>query len=190
MFSDQKSGSVVGELVWSVVIAARVLAKGWRMMYNDFIIHVSLFDCLLYITKWVKQGSSLPFDLINKWRKKIHTTGYYMSERGVSSGVRCEMKPLMTEKMALAPKQYQLPTSKRITSLEFRTAILLLFWHVALQKWPVQRDTGSIVLRMTLYMLNLGFFSCTPEAFNVFVITKHEIDVTSAGLQSVIYLWT
>lgn len=51
MFSDQKSGSVVGELVWSVVIAARVLAKGWRMMYNDFIIHVSLFDCLLYITK-------------------------------------------------------------------------------------------------------------------------------------------
>ena len=39
MLSGQRSGSVVGELVWSV-IAGRGGGKGWGMMNNDFIIHV------------------------------------------------------------------------------------------------------------------------------------------------------
>ena len=41
MLTDQRSGSVVGELqlVWSV-IAGRGGGKGWGMMNNDFIIHV------------------------------------------------------------------------------------------------------------------------------------------------------
>jgi len=57
MLSDQRSGSVVGERVWSVIIASRGGGKGWGMMNNDFIIHVcdrnSLFltDCMHYITK-------------------------------------------------------------------------------------------------------------------------------------------
>jgi len=40
MFSEQRSGSVVGELVWSVIIAGRGGWKGWGMTNNDFIIHV------------------------------------------------------------------------------------------------------------------------------------------------------
>ena len=58
MLSGQRSGSVVGELVWSV-IAGRGGGKGWGMMNNDFIIHVYdrnyllffFFDCMHYITK-------------------------------------------------------------------------------------------------------------------------------------------
>ena len=56
MLSDQTSGSVVGELVWSVK-AGRGRGKGWGMMNNDFIIHVYdrnylfFFDCMHYITK-------------------------------------------------------------------------------------------------------------------------------------------
>ena len=40
MSADQRSGSVVGELVWSVIIAGRGGGKGWGMMNNYFIIHV------------------------------------------------------------------------------------------------------------------------------------------------------
>ena len=40
MLSDQRSGSVVGELVWSVIIASTGGGKGRGMMNNDFIIHV------------------------------------------------------------------------------------------------------------------------------------------------------
>ena len=40
LFSYQRSGSVVGELVWSIIIAGRGGGKGWGMMNNDFIIHV------------------------------------------------------------------------------------------------------------------------------------------------------
>ena len=40
MLSDQRSGSVVGELVRSVIIAGRGGGKGWEMMNNDFIILV------------------------------------------------------------------------------------------------------------------------------------------------------
>ena len=39
MLSDQRSGSVVGEVVWSVIIAGRGGGTG-GMMKNDFIIHV------------------------------------------------------------------------------------------------------------------------------------------------------
>ena len=57
MLSDQRSGSVVRDLVWSVIIAGRGEGKGWGMMNNDFIIHVYdrnyLFfsDCIHYLTK-------------------------------------------------------------------------------------------------------------------------------------------
>ena len=40
MPSDQRSGLVVGELVWSVITAGSGGAKGWGMMKTDFIIHV------------------------------------------------------------------------------------------------------------------------------------------------------
>ena len=40
MLSDQRSGSVVRDLVWSVIIAGRGQEKGWGMMNYDFIIHV------------------------------------------------------------------------------------------------------------------------------------------------------
>ena len=42
MLYDQRSGSVVGELVWSVIIACRGggRGEGRGMMNNDFIIHV------------------------------------------------------------------------------------------------------------------------------------------------------
>ena len=40
MLSDQRSGLVVGELVWSVITAGRGGGKGWRMMKTDFITHV------------------------------------------------------------------------------------------------------------------------------------------------------
>ena len=60
MLSDQRSGSVVGELVRSVIIAGRGGGKVWGMMNNDFIILVydrnNLYfsDCMHYITKRVK----------------------------------------------------------------------------------------------------------------------------------------
>ena len=56
MLSDQRSGSVVGELVLSVIIAGRGGGKGWGMTNNDFIILVydrnNLYfsDCMHYIT--------------------------------------------------------------------------------------------------------------------------------------------
>ena len=40
MLSDQRSGFVVGELVWSVITAGWGGGKGWRMMKADFVIHV------------------------------------------------------------------------------------------------------------------------------------------------------
>ena len=60
MLSNQRSGSVVGELVRSVIIAGRGGGKGWGMMNNDFIILVydrnNLYfsDCMHYKTKRVK----------------------------------------------------------------------------------------------------------------------------------------
>ena len=40
LLSDQRSGTVVDELVWSVIIPGRGGGKGWGMMNNDFIMHV------------------------------------------------------------------------------------------------------------------------------------------------------
>ena len=60
MLSDQRSGSVVGELVRSVIIADRGGGNGWGMMNNDFIIlvydrnNVYFSDCMHYITKRVR----------------------------------------------------------------------------------------------------------------------------------------
>ena len=61
-----RSGSVVGELVRSVIIAGRGGGKGWGMMNNDFIILVydrnNLYfsDCMHYMTQPRSQDSLLP----------------------------------------------------------------------------------------------------------------------------------
>ena len=49
MLSDQRSGSVADELVWSV-IAGRGGGKGWGMMNNDFIIHVYDRNYLFFLS--------------------------------------------------------------------------------------------------------------------------------------------
>ena len=49
MLSDQRSGSVVGELVWSVM-AGKEGGKGWGMMNNNLIIHVYDKNCLFFFS--------------------------------------------------------------------------------------------------------------------------------------------
>ena len=52
--NPDRARSVVDELVWSALVGARGVGKEWRMMNNDFIVHVNgrnyLFFSIVCIT--------------------------------------------------------------------------------------------------------------------------------------------
>ena len=100
-----------------------------------------------------------------------------------------------TNKRESTPSPKAITSANKQTNYKLARAVTLLLRMSMTNIQAVQRYTGTIVLGVTLDKLqcNPNLFFFVYNAFNwllmflLLLLSKHEIDVISVGLQSIIY---